>query len=96
MNIQDHVPQLETCKRRKELGLSQESEFIWWKPKKINRPFEVCLKGYQIHPRDPKKGQNEFIEWYSAPLASETLNRLKELRRGLGKVMRLEYLLLGL
>lgn len=93
MNIQDHVPSLETCKRRKELNLSQKSLYYWilddtTEPRLVlfDEPIYEWEEDSEFSDKIPsvnslleKLGTKEIaddIEIYSAPLASETLDRL--------------------
>lgn len=72
MNTQ-HVCTLETAKRRKELGLPQESEFYWVKQKEgwilVDKGMRERMNGLAIM-------KKFIVEWFSAPLSSETLDRL--------------------
>lgn len=72
MDIKDQVPSLETCKRRKELGLSQDSLF-WWTWDQESNPKHWYLV-YYPNGVSQKAIENDWI--ISAPLASETLDRL--------------------
>jgi hypothetical protein len=69
MNTQN-VCTLETAKRRKELGLSQEDMYYWIERKLLNGVILTMVVPYKEIPDI----SGEIVG--SAPLASETLDRL--------------------
>lgn len=68
MKLEDQVVSLELAKKMKFFGFDQESQFIWYRPKALEIPFELSLRGHQIHPKNKK---NEFIDFYEAYTVAE-------------------------
>ena len=67
-NIKQHVPQLSTCKRMRELGWEKETLF-WWSQSPVDSKWSI------IYYEDKKQLKKDFIadkyDLHFAPLASE-------------------------
>lgn len=61
MSLEQHVPSLELCKKWKELGGRQDTNFRW---------TMYSTGDWDISPNEPLTYSGE---WYSAPLASEMM-----------------------